>query len=61
MLLVVLVLFGFIAGGLVTTRVIGTSGMEWDQIADTLGGLMVGGALAIAGWIVAARRAAAWL
>ena len=55
MLLVVLVLFGFIAGGLVATRIIGTSGMGWDQIADTLGGVMVGGALAVAAWIAAVR------
>jgi hypothetical protein len=54
-LLVALVLFGFIAGGLVATRVIGTSEMGWDEIADTLGGLMVGGALSVAAWLVALR------
>jgi hypothetical protein len=37
----------------VTTRIIGTTEMGWDQIADTLGGLMVGGALGMAGWLLA--------
>ena len=52
-LLVALVLFGFIVGGLVATRVVGMSGMGWDRLADTLGGLMVGGALGIAAWVLA--------
>ena len=54
-LLIALVGFGFIAGGLVATRIIGTSGMGWDQIADTLGGLAIGVVLAVAAWIVAVR------
>jgi hypothetical protein len=59
MLLVTLVLLGGLAGGLVVTRIIGTSGMGWDQIADTLAGLMVGGALGFGAWIVAVRMASA--
>ena len=55
MLLVALVVLGFIAGGLVATRIIGSSGMGWDQIADALGGVVVGSALGIAAWIVAVR------
>jgi hypothetical protein len=53
MLLLTLVLSGAIVGGLVATRIIGTSGMGWDRLADTLGGLMAGGALGVAMWVVA--------
>jgi hypothetical protein len=54
-LLIALVMFGLVAGGLVATRVIGTAGMGWDQLADTLGGLMVGGAVGIVAWLLALR------
>jgi hypothetical protein len=51
-----LVLLGFLSGGLVATRIIGTSGMGWDRLADTLGGLLVGGALGAVAWLVTVRR-----
>jgi hypothetical protein len=50
-----LVFLGMIAGALVATRVMTVSGMGWDQIADTLGGLMVGGAVGLVAGLVAVR------
>lgn len=37
-----LVGFGFVLGGLVATRVLYTTDMGWDQIADAMGGSFVG-------------------
>ncbi len=36
------VLFGFMSGGFLGSRVFGGSGMGWDRLADALGGMMVG-------------------
>ena len=35
------VLCGFLAGGFIASR-LSTTGMGWDRLADTLGGMMVG-------------------
>ena len=53
--LVALVLFGMMTGGLIATRVFTTSGMGWDRLADTLGGLMVGGGVGLFAGLVAVR------
>jgi hypothetical protein len=52
LLLAALLFFGVLTGGLVATRVIGTSGMGWDRLADTLGGVLAGGALGLVAGIV---------
>jgi hypothetical protein len=57
MLLVTLALAGAIVGGLVVTRIVGTSGMGWDQLADLLSGFVAGGGLGVAAGIVAIRIA----
>lgn len=49
-LLLALVLFGLFFGALVATRIFPTSRMGWDQLADFLGGAMLGG---IAGLVAA--------
>jgi hypothetical protein len=54
-LLVALLLLGLVTGVFVATRVLATTGMGWDQIADALGGAMVGGASALVAWGVALR------
>lgn len=46
---------GVLLGGLVASRVLPDTGMGWDQLANTLGGMMVGGILAVAGWLLALR------
>lgn len=56
LLLAALLLLGVLTGGLVATRVIGTSGMGWDQIADTLGGVLAGAALGLAAGVVAVLK-----
>ncbi len=53
-LVVVCVLLGLLAGAFVATRVFPSGGMGWDQIANTLGGLMIGsGAGLVIGLILA--------
>jgi hypothetical protein len=54
-LLVALLLLGVVAGAFVATRVLATSDMGWDQIADALGGAMVGCVTALVVWVVAVR------
>ena len=56
LLLAALPLLGGLSGGLVVTRLIGTSGMGWDQLADTLGGVLAGGALGLVAGIVGVLR-----
>lgn len=36
------IVFGFLSGGLVGSRVFGRTGMGWDRLADALGGMAVG-------------------
>jgi hypothetical protein len=36
------VIFGFVSGGFLGARVFGGGGMGWDQLADALGGMMLG-------------------
>lgn len=56
LLLVALLYLGVLAGGTVTTRLMPTSGgMGWDQLADALGGVLVGTVLAVVGAIIALR------
>lgn len=59
LLLGALLLFGVLGGGLVATRVIGTSGMGWDRLADTLGGMLVGGVLGVVAGVVGVLRLSA--
>jgi hypothetical protein len=55
-LVITLVLFGFIFGGLFATRIMTTGGMGFDQIADALGGYTIGSAVALIAAIVLLRR-----
>lgn len=48
-------ILGAAAGGIVAPR-IGSSGMGWDQIADALGGVMVGGVFGLAIALLVIRR-----
>ncbi len=58
------VLLGFVAGAFVATRVFPSGGMGWDQLANTLGGVMIGsGTGAVIGLILAftlKHRARIW-
>jgi hypothetical protein len=40
-------IFGAMAGGFTASKILPTSDMGWDQIAQALGGVMVGGAIAL--------------
>ena len=55
---------GSLVGGLVATRVLTTTDMGWDQLADALGGMMVGalaGAVVAGAGIAALDRGGRWL
>ncbi|MEZ5488886.1 MAG: hypothetical protein R3F50_01035 [Gammaproteobacteria bacterium] len=55
-LLMALLFFGVIFGALVATRIMSSGGMGFDQLADALGGFIVGGALGLLAAIVLIRR-----
>lgn len=47
---------GVLLGGLVASRVLPDTGMGWDQLANTLGGMMVGAILAVGAWLFALQQ-----
>lgn len=49
-------LFGFLIGGFLGKVFGSKSAMGWDQLADFLGGVMLGGLVALAGAVVVVRR-----
>ncbi len=53
---VVFGIFGAVLGGFLAAKVLFSSGMGWDRLAQTLGGLMLGGGIALLLGIVAAFR-----
>lgn len=55
-LLIALLGFGFIFGGLFATRILTTSGMGFDQIADALGGFAVGAFVALVAGVLLLRK-----
>jgi hypothetical protein len=55
-LLITLLIFGFIFGAMVATRIMTTSGMGFDQLADALGGMMIGSLGGLVVGIVLMRR-----
>ncbi len=54
-LLAALLPLGLFAGVFVATRVLGTTTMGWDQLADALGGAMAGSVAALVAWGLALR------
>ncbi|MGE0594323.1 MAG: hypothetical protein AB7G23_16870 [Vicinamibacterales bacterium] len=54
-LLATLLALGLFAGVFVATRVLGTTTMGWDQLADALGGAMAGSVTALVAWGLALR------
>ena len=58
------VLLGFLAGAFVATRVFPSGGMGWDQLASTLGGVMLGSGAGLAIGLILAftlkHRARIW-
>ena len=48
---------GFVVGVAVATRLLSTSGMGWDQLADALGGGLAGGVLGLVAGALSVRRA----
>ncbi|HYJ78736.1 MAG TPA: hypothetical protein VEW03_03965 [Longimicrobiaceae bacterium] len=48
-------LVGAAAGGLVGGRLLDGSGMGWNQLANMLGGMMVGGGVGLVAGVVLAR------
>lgn len=59
-----LLALGFFLGGFVATRLLPTTGMGWDQLADALGGMMLGTliglVLAVAGVSLLTTRVRWW-
>ena len=44
-----------VAGGIIGSTLLGGGGMGWDELADFLGGMMVGGVLGLVAAVVLAR------
>jgi hypothetical protein len=55
-LLIALIIFGFIFGATVATRIMTTGGMGFDQIADALGGVMIGALAGLLAGIILIRQ-----
>ena len=59
LILISLTFFGLVFGALVATRILTPGGMGFDQIADALGGAIVGGIIALVAGVALIRRLSA--